>query len=236
MEQGDGGFYEKEPTFYDKEPGWFETGFYGRKALAPRFNAVRHVGFTAEENAHWLLRFAEEDLEHAPAARLHDATDELATFTLIRSRIVLFAPDIQTLAIQKTLREGIARLRAKQRFELPLQVTTGIAWDDETGALVAVRKGNGEAAFFMAVFDVLREVDSRLKICHNSRCRRLFLVRGRKQYCRPSCSQALRTERFRKAHPEKFTLMRHARYERKQRKKLGPKVKVGRRPRKRREG
>jgi hypothetical protein len=59
-------------------------------------------------------------------------------------------------------------------------------------------------------------------------CGQPFLRRRRQVYCSPKCSQKIRTGKHRLSHRPEINKRRRLAYEKKQREKLGPKVRVGR--------
>jgi hypothetical protein len=52
----------------------------------------------------------------------------------------------------------------------------------------------------------------RFRFC--AQCARPFVARKRQTYCTPTCSQTLRTQKYRRAHPERVRESRRATYAR----------------------
>ncbi len=182
------------------------------------YRAIRRVGLSADDTVRWLLAFGQDELE---PPHWKDAYAEACAFVLARGRIPA-GGDIRALYHQ--LRDGLRALAAGRRFVREVTVKTGIVREPD-GALAAVGGGDLDSVFFVCVFEVLREVGSRVRTC--PRCGRLFLATAKQEYCSKRCSQAVRTERFREKHPDKIKTARRRRYAKKRRAQYGPKVKIG---------
>lgn len=217
---------------YPRPPSIYQAGWPW--ARPKEFEVLKRVGLSWEANLRWLLAFAEEELDRVPSARLGECGHEIISFILSRGMVPSSLEGLEPRGIQRILKEGLAALGPRGRFELRFKITRGVARTKE-GAIVPVGRGDLKATFFSAVFDALERAGSRLRTCQNPSCARLFLAARRQEYCGPRCSQAIRTARFRQAHPEKVRAWRREQYARAQRRKYGPKVKVSSRPRKRTE-
>jgi hypothetical protein len=79
--------------------------------------------------------------------------------------------------------------------------------------------------------ETLLAVGARFRVCERDDCCKPFIARKRQAYCSPSCSQAVRTERYRTANPERARQLRRAAYVRKVKAGRGTKVRVGTRRR-----
>ena len=104
---------------------------------------------------------------------------------------------------------------------------THIVWQED-GKVRFVPGGDVESCFRAAIVQTLAEVGPLLRVCANERCERFFVRQGRQTYCKPACSQRVRTELHRKRHAATASAKRRGRYAAKQRRRLGQKVKVGR--------
>jgi hypothetical protein len=83
--------------------------------------------------------------------------------------------------------------------------------------------------FKVQVCNVLISQGQRVRLCQN--CGKFFVGRKRQAYCTTKCSQIKRTMRYRETHPDRIREQRHEAYARKQRERLGPRVRVRKRPR-----
>jgi hypothetical protein len=80
------------------------------------------------------------------------------------------------------------------------------------------------------VFALVVLLGRKLAFCGDAACRKAILRSGRQAYCSPRCSQRVRTSRFKEMHPARVQQARRDHYVKAQQRKLGKKVKVGRRP------
>jgi len=81
--------------------------------------------------------------------------------------------------------------------------------------------------FLLRVYDVLRAVEGRFRVCLE--CRQAFIARKRQAYCTARCSQTVRTRKYRSLHRARVNQSRRRAYERQVKAIHGPKVKVRRR-------
>jgi|GEM_PF-1280989 len=86
-------------------------------------------------------------------------------------------------------------------------------------------------AFKIMTWTVLTHaaVTARFRFCSNEKCRAPFLANKRQAYCSPTCSQAHRTQTYRRRNPERFRELRRAAYERKMKAQVGMNVRINKR-------
>jgi hypothetical protein len=92
---------------------------------------------------------------------------------------------------------------------------------DASGDLFWTRmKSNSRLEQFKALaYDAFREARFKFRLCHE--CKRPFVPVRRQAYCSAGCSQAVRTRKWRKAHPEKNRAIRRQQYQRSKAAELG---------------
>jgi hypothetical protein len=212
------------------------------------FEGLSQFGSDAKARLRWLLEFVERDLRSTEAA---DAAALGALVFAFAARMAKPRPGVP-LAMgqlsgeaadprsvrkarstigraQREVREALQSFAVDDRCTLPFKI---VGWERlSDGRVVPVVGGDWWSRFYGAVFMLAVELGSALGSCANPSCRKLFLRSKRQVYCGARCSQRLRTQRFREAHPERVSDLRHASHARKQRKRLGPRVKVERRSR-----
>lgn len=217
----------------------------GDHAFNRVLEALARVGTEPTQRFGWLVQVAERDLTDTSVVETTRA--EMSAFSLSGTvaaqptegelfvRALTNAPSLSgrrashaTRELQRWLRGTLDHLRDERRFVGP--VTIGSAVWTETGALVPVAAGDDGQRFRFAVFGLLLHVAPRIHVCPSSDCRRLFMKAGKQAYCSKRCSQHARTARFRSAHLDKVRGSRRSAYEQRLRAKLGPNVRIGRRP------
>jgi hypothetical protein len=133
--------------------------------------------------------------------------------------------------MQALVRDALRSLVEHGRCELPFHVELWI-WRPGDARLDLRAGGPVRNRIVAAIYSLLADVGAeRLGLCSNPNCRRIFVREGRQTYCGPRCSQRIRTERFKVRHPERVSDVRHEVHERRQRARLGSRVKVERKPR-----
>lgn len=81
-------------------------------------------------------------------------------------------------------------------------------------------KSNSRLEQFKALaYDALRDAQFKFRLCPE--CKRPFVPVRRQAYCSARCSQAVRTRKWRKAHPEKNRAIRRNQYRKSMTTKLG---------------
>jgi hypothetical protein len=157
---------------------------------------------------------------------------------------------------QALLREGLRSLVYEGKWLVKVPATlqdfrwTGPPWHEPVGPWhgtlnwtqlepvrsVAPLQADTTGLFCLRVYETLRAMASRFRVCEREKCRKPFIARKRQAYCSRPCSQAVRTRRFRARDPERVRKLRRRTYERTVRARSGSYVKIAtnRRPQSRR--
>lgn len=215
--------------------------------------ATRRVGATLDQRARWLVDFVNSDLKTATVKECRDLVCQLVVFTtennpgqwllpswfrlydqrrhLRRSPMPLEEIHHRVLKLQKLLRDALTALWSQGWLEPPYAKPALRRAPD--GVIVPVWIGDLRECFCSEAFQVIGQLGPRLRACAAPNCTKYFVQVRRQKYCSSRCSQHVRTATFQKARRDKFAQLKHVAYEKKQKEKFGPRVKVGRRPRKR---
>jgi hypothetical protein len=89
--------------------------------------------------------------------------------------------------------------------EYELDAYKGLRW-------TRLRANSHLEQFKALAYDALREARFKFRLCPE--CKRPFVPIRRQGYCSSRCSQAVRTRKWRKAHPEKNREIRRHQYKR----------------------
>lgn len=151
-----------------------------------------------------------------------------------------FAGSETVVATQQRVRQGVELLTAGEtwvisdtvdRLEVRPPLTRPSPRDPGSHEAFPLRRqyvGSLSAAFLQSAADVLVENWSRLGCCAWEQCRSLYLRHGRREYCRDICGKKARWARFiAKGGGRRRDYS--AEYERRIKRKYGPKVRVRRR-------
>ncbi len=141
-----------------------------------------------------------------------DATDNLPTLTTLTR-------------LQARIKAGIETLTRGDWWMLDQPIMFGIAKFGlrESRIIRGERRGTFSALFVAAAMDLTQEHWREIRRCQ---CGTMFLRSGKQQYCKPSCSQKNRWDRYKAGRPERDY---RAERERAARRRTYPKVKLGRR-------
>jgi hypothetical protein len=212
---------------------WSATIDFRRRFSSPSSrrasnNAYARVGIEPEARLRWLLDFGNLAPDMLTAEQRTVAVQEARTFVflqeidpalrgLMRSWLPLVdeTPGVLTntevWSAQLWLKRGLGLLRGGKKWNFTPHVNYEI---DVHKARLWVRltaKSHHEKFKAMA-YDVFREARFRFRVCPE--CRRPFVPVRRQAYCSAHCSQAVRTRKWRKAHPEKNREKRRQQYKR----------------------
>jgi hypothetical protein len=196
--------------------------------MAKRSNNVWvRVGVESEARLRWLLGFGNLDSASLGVEKSAAVIQEARAFAILqqldpalRGKIRSWpqptdaTPKVLTKAevwaAQRWLKQGLELLRRsekwnfKPRVEYELDAPAGLFW--------ARMKSKSRVEQFKALaYDTFR--DARFKFRRCLECRRPFVPVRRQRYCSARCSQALRTRKWRKAHPEKNRAIRRNQYQ-----------------------
>jgi hypothetical protein len=213
-------------------------------------HALARVGTDAAARFRWMQDFAARDLTDAAtclAARFEayaflltsgggERSQPTESELLVRGLTndpSLLGPEAHRAVrrLQTRLRHMLESLQTQRRWRGDVHITEAVLTTD--GRLLLVTSHEEASRFDFGVLGVLMELAPQLRTCAAAGCGRLFLKQGRQAYCSTRCSQRIRTIRFRESHPDVVSQRRHNGYVRRKQKKLGPKVKVGTRRRRR---
>lgn len=205
------------------------------------------VGKGDQDQLDWLQELEGRDL--SSDADQQRAADEIHAFCFAnpafwRGSAAFVNPEVERVIetslaaqdvrkAQTALQRCLQSLRRERHFRFPDAVINAVVWVPGKG-IYGVTYGGGSAQFLAAVWHLLTRVGSRLKVCEAAKCGRFFeAARPKQKYCTPGCQNREAQARFRATHATEIPERRHEDYERKRRRQHGPKVKVGRRPRRR---
>ena len=209
---------------------------------------VSRFGSDLKTRVRWLLDFVERDLSTREAAR--DAALQMLLFALAgrftgegaRAPARMDAVSGEALdpqhvrevfssveRLQREVKEALTAFASDGRCRLPFKIVGLERLPD--GRVLPIVGGDWRSRFYGAVLMLAVELGPALGVCANPKCRKLFFRSRRQAYCTPRCSQRQRTQSFRDRNPERVRELRHATHARRQRKRLGPRVRVERRPR-----
>jgi hypothetical protein len=191
-------------------------------------NVWVRVGVDPEARLRWLLDFGNLDRASLTAAQRAAVLQEARAFVVLQEvdpalRRTMGSwpeptdatPNVLTRgeawSAQRWLKEGLDLLRQskkwnfKPRVEYELDAPAGLFWARMTA--------NSRLEHFKALaYDAFR--DARFKFRRCPECQRPFVPVRRQEYCSARCSQAARTRKWRKAHPEKNREIRRQQYKR----------------------
>jgi hypothetical protein len=184
------------------------------------------VGIEPEDRLRWLLQFGHLDSKQVGSQQRGAIRQEARAFAALqkidpalRSRIAYFPPptdaaqngltDAQIWKAQKWLKEGLDRLRQKEIWRFVPKICYEV--DAPKGILWVRLEANSALEEFKALaYDALREARIKFRLCPV--CRKPFVPVRRQRYCSVSCSQKVRTRKWRHRHPEKNRELRRRYY------------------------
>jgi hypothetical protein len=208
-------------------------------------------------DAHWLLEFAEMDLDRVSdvvhrelAARARsfilgnlakggvDGYEGSGTLQEVRAHRELWEGrrpfSLEDLrSFQTALRDGLHALARLDVWTCRGDVTTQITWIPGGRVLLAsTGAGDWTTAFTRRTFSTFLAVSGRLRRCRYEECGRWFIAAKRQEFCTPQHGGIVRTRTKRlkekdQKRSEQLSDKRHDRYAKQVRKK-NPKAKVGR--------
>ena len=191
-------------------------------------NAWVRVGVEPEARLRWLLLFGNLDRASLTAAQRAAVLQAARAFVVLQEvdpalRRTMGSwpeptdatPNVLTRreawSAQRWLKQGLDLLRRsekwnfKPRVEYELDASGGLFWTRMTA--------NSRLEQFKALaYEAFR--DARFKFRRCPECKRPFVPVRRQAYCSARCSQAVRTRKWRQAHPEKNREIRRQQYKR----------------------
>jgi hypothetical protein len=195
----------------------------------PSSSVYARVGRTPEERLRWLLKFGNLEPVSLNADGRAVAVQEARAFLMVeevdpevRALLRIGPPPIdetpnvltqdEVWAAQRWLKEGLERLCRKRGWNFA--ASTRYELDLYRGVMLWVRlKSKSRLEQFKSLaLNVLREARFWFRLCPE--CQRPFVPVRRQAYCSSGCSQAVRTRKWRTAHPEKNRAIRRRQYQR----------------------
>jgi hypothetical protein len=196
--------------------------------MAKSSSGVRvQVGVEPGAQLRWLLDFGNLDSTSLSAEQRAAVVQEARAFVIlqqldpvIRERMRSWsrtdaAPDVlrnaEVWSAQRWLKQGLDLLRRSEKWNFKPRVEYQL---DAHGDLFWARMtANSRLEQFKALaYDTFR--DARFKFRRCPECKRPFVPVRRQAYCSAGCSQAVRTRKWRQAHPEKNREIRRQQYKR----------------------
>jgi hypothetical protein len=189
-------------------------------------NVWVRIGVEPTARLRWLLRFGNLDPDSLavklPAAVLQEARAFIVLQEVdpgLRAQMQSYpAPTDETPNVltedearqaQQWLNKGLGSLSRGEKWNFAprvayeLEVRKRLFW-------VRVRANSRLEHFKASAYEVFRDGRFQFRLC--PRCARPFVPVRRQTYCSAACSQAVRTRKWRKAHPEKNREIRRQQY------------------------
>jgi hypothetical protein len=201
----------------------------------PLNNVWVRIGVEPEARLRWLLRFGNLEPDALTAEQRTAVVQEARAFLVLqeidpalRGQMPSWpaptdaAPnvlsDAEAWSAQLWLKKGLGLLRRGEKWNFVPRVTYEL--DAHSGLFWARMRAKSRLEQFRALaYDAFRDARFRFRLCPE--CKRPFLPVRRQRYCSSRCSQAVRTRKWRRAHPEKNRAIRRQQYRRSVATKLG---------------
>jgi hypothetical protein len=201
----------------------------------PSNNVWVRVGGEPEARLRWLLRFGHLDPALLTAAQRAAGLQEARAFVVLqevdpalRGHMRSYPPPIdatpnvlsesEARSAQRWLNQGLDLLRRNEKWRFTPHVSYEL--DAYRGLFWARLRAKSPLDQFKALaYEALRDARFSFRLCPE--CRRPFVPVRRQAYCSAHCSQAVRTRKWRRAHPEKNREIRRQQYKRSVAAKLG---------------
>ena len=192
-------------------------------------NVWKRVGLEPEARLGWLLGFGELEPDSLTSEQRATVLQEARAFMTLqqldpalKGQMSSWPPpptgatpglmsEADVWLAQQWLKRGLDLLSKSERWKFAPRIKYEL--DAYKGLLWARLRANSPREQFKAsAYDALRDARFSFRLCPE--CRRPFVPTGRQAYCSAGCSQAVRTRKWRKAHPEKNRAIRRAQYRR----------------------
>jgi hypothetical protein len=211
----------------------------------PSNNVWVRVGVEPEARLRWLLGFGNLDTVSLTTAHCAEVLQEARAFVILqdvdpplRARMRSYPPPTdkrpnvltgeEVWSAQLWLKEGLDLLKRSEKWnfaphvQYELDAHRGLFW-------TRLRASSRLERFKALAYDALRDARFKFRLCPE--CKRPFVPVRRQAYCSARCSQAVRTRKWRKAHPAKNRAIRRNQYQKSIAAKLGispaAKIRVG---------
>ena len=187
--------------------------------------------WSPEAYARWLFEFLRTDLGTLTPGQLLGMRADLWAF--VRPEIIEdkswgseYLPTADVLkALQQDARAGIQRVLKGEWFGLERGISYGIARFGEF-IFRGNRRGTFEDLFRAAVMETVQTFQEQLYEC--PRCHAIFVKVGKQKYCSATCARRTHWDAFKERRPNRD---HHREYARRVKNRLGAKVKVSVKPR-----
>jgi hypothetical protein len=164
--------------------------------------ALTRVRHTPETRAQWLLDigYRYDNIHHLTDSQVQTLRWEMTVFLhpvphLGRGPVPSVTRD-EVLRWVERIHNGVKRLTKGHRWRLEAATCYQFEVSQESGALEA--DSSLKVPLANQVGQVLMAVARRLRHCERKGCHHLFVARKRQRYCKPSCSEMTRTQRYRR--------------------------------------
>lgn len=179
------------------------------KHISSYNTVIKRVGTSPEARARWLIHFANSTLVGLSPKKLQLLREEVTVFTY--GKIFYgpshFLPTEMLMTSQQQIRKYLEELKTKKGFFLQPKVQYAF-WVRDGKLCNQIRAV--EDPFGFEVFKALTESGKHFRLCLN--CQNPFITNHSQRYCSPSCSQKVRTERYKALDPERWKKRNQARY------------------------
>jgi hypothetical protein len=204
------------------------------------------VGVVPGQRLRWLLGFGNLDSAALNATQRAAAVREARAFMLIQETEPGVRPllrswppprddtpnvlsNAEVWTAQGWLKQGLDSLRRGKIWSFPPRIRYEL--DPHKGRLWVRFRANSRLERFKALaYEAMRDARFNVRLCPE--CKRQFVPVRRQAYCSARCSQAVRTRKWRTAHPEKNRAIRRQQYRKSIAAKLalskGSQIRVGR--------
>lgn len=197
-----------------------------RKARAGYTQASRTVGSDDRQRLSWLLEFADLSPEKVAQLSATERTQwgfDLAYFAGLSNPSQL-PPLEEIAAFASEIRDGIKRLRRIHRWIIELPKNSEIVRIIEPrpkrragrttldGFQSMYVSEDFRTSFLLRAADVVEAEGTRIRVCAQKECGRMFARHRRASYCSARCSQKERDARFRKRFTTSERSTRRQRY------------------------
>jgi hypothetical protein len=198
-------------------------------------NVHARVGILPAQRLRWLLDFGKLDAAALNATQRGTAVREARAFMLIQKTEPAVRPilrvwppprddspnvmsEAEAWTAQRWLRRGLDRLQRGKIWSFPPRIKYEL--DSHKGRLWARFTASSPVEEFKAfVYEAMHDARFNVRLCPE--CQRQFVPVRRQAYCSAGCSQAVRTRKWRRAHPEKNRAIRRQQYQRSKTAELG---------------
>jgi hypothetical protein len=194
----------------------------------PSSDVWTRVGVEPETRLRWLVDFGNLDPASLSPEQRAAVIQEARAFVIlqlvdpaIRERMRSWpqptnaTPGVlsraQVWSVQRWLKQGLDLLRRSEKWNFVPRVTyeldayQGLFW-------TRMRSSSRREQFKALAYDAFRDARFKFRLCPE--CKRPFVPVRRQRYCSSRCSQAVRTRKWRKEHPEKNREIRRQQYKR----------------------